>query len=444
MKSSRPEVCNIVSDVFNDKLNHWEELPAGLGLGLSWNILWTWSKPRIRMNHLLIWQKVNHYPDSKQLTRKDLLKKNIERYTNLILHGKKICHEFEIIPHTFILPHEYTSFVQVFTSIESTKKGNNNNSSHHHHHGLQNFWILKPIGMSRGRGISLVKDLSQITYSQQSIIQRYIERPLCLQGYKFDLRLYILVTSFKPLEAFIYKDGFARISTHTYSTDPNLTDDLFIHLTNSSIQHKNLDGINKQGPLANTEDDNTDTGGSKISLQGSYGLWSRLMEYQIDIEALWKSICILVLKSLVIVDDKMSNHPCCFEMFGYDVLIDQDLRPWLIEVNASPSLGRLNPLDKRVKEMMIHDIINILDPAPYDRVMIVKILEKKLNNITKNRFVFGRNDPDLEDELHDILGDYIPRKYGETPKVLGNYQMLCPNTKEYDDILKLKRRIIKS
>jgi len=203
------------------------------------------------MNHLLIWQRVNHYPDSKQLTRKDLLKKNVERYTNIILHGKKVCHEFEIIPQTFLLPHEYTAFVQIFTNIESTKIN----------HGLQNFWILKPIGMSRGRGISLVKDLSQITYSQQSIIQRYIERPLCLQGYKFDLRLYILVTSFKPLEAFIYKDGFARISTHAYTTDPNLTNDLFIHLTNSSIQHKNLDGIDKQGPLANTEDDNTDTGG---------------------------------------------------------------------------------------------------------------------------------------------------------------------------------------
>lgn len=130
-------------------------------------------------------------------------------------------------------------------------------------------------------------------------------------------------------------------------------------------------------------------------------------------------------------------------MFGYDVLIDQDLRPWLIEVNSSPSLARLNPLDKRIKEVMIEDIIHILDPAPFDRVVILKVLEKKLLNISKNRFILGKNDPDIEQDLKDILGDYVPRRYGEVPKKLGNYQMLCPNTKEYLDILKIKKKIMK-
>ena len=64
---------------------------------------------------------------------------------------------------------------------------------------------MKPVGLSRGRGISLIKDLSDLAYSQESVVQRYVENPLCLDGYKFDLRLYVLVTSFQPLEAFIYK-----------------------------------------------------------------------------------------------------------------------------------------------------------------------------------------------------------------------------------------------
>jgi hypothetical protein len=58
VKSTRPEVYNIVTDVFNKYLSHWEELPAGLGLGVSWNLLWSWSKPRINMSHLLVCQKV--------------------------------------------------------------------------------------------------------------------------------------------------------------------------------------------------------------------------------------------------------------------------------------------------------------------------------------------------------------------------------------------------
>ena len=61
---------------------------------------------------------------------------------------------------------------------------------------------MKPVGLSRGRGIIMIKDLSDLTYSQESVVQRYIERPLCLDGYKFDLRLYIVVTSFQPVSAY--------------------------------------------------------------------------------------------------------------------------------------------------------------------------------------------------------------------------------------------------
>ena len=45
---------------------------------------------------------------------------------------------------------------------------------------------------------------------------RYIERPLLLDGYKFDLRLYVTVTSMNPLEAFIYREGFTRLSSEPY------------------------------------------------------------------------------------------------------------------------------------------------------------------------------------------------------------------------------------
>ena len=60
------------------------------------------------------------------------------------------------------------------------------------------------VGSSRGRGISILNDISGVSYGEAMVIQRYIAQPLLLDGFKFDLRLYVLVTSFNPLEAFLY------------------------------------------------------------------------------------------------------------------------------------------------------------------------------------------------------------------------------------------------
>ena len=69
-------------------------------------------------------------------------------------------------------------------------------------------------------------------------MQRYIKNPLLLNGYKFDLRIYVLVTSVNPLEMFIYKEGFGRFSTVPYTLDPTDKGNKYVHLTNVSIQEK--------------------------------------------------------------------------------------------------------------------------------------------------------------------------------------------------------------
>jgi tubulin polyglutamylase TTLL5 len=68
-----------------------------------------------------------------------------------------------------------------------------------------NLWILKPSCLSRGRGIFLLDSASNAVCQQPSVVQRYIADPLLLHGHKFDLRLYVCVTSFNPLEAFMYQ-----------------------------------------------------------------------------------------------------------------------------------------------------------------------------------------------------------------------------------------------
>ena len=299
---------------------------------------------------------------------------------------------------------------------------------------LQSFLFL--------RGIELVEDVASLTYTQPSVIQSYIEDPLCLDGYKFDLRLYVLVTSFRPLEAFIHTEGFARISTDKYSLDPSDLKNPFIHLTNSSIQKQNNQGPSSDNP-SRAEDGTGDFGGSKIALKGSYGLWVRLEKKGFDTKAVWRNISQLVVKSLVIVDDKINHQPCSFEVFGFDVLIDSKMRCWLLEVNSSPSLARENILDKRVKNVLLKDTIQLINPAPFDRAAVAKILKRRFCDFSKNKFSLHK-DSELENDLKEILGDYIPRKYGEIPNILGGYERLCPLTAIYTHILKLKSKIIKS
>lgn len=68
------------------------------------------------------------------------------------------------------------------------------------------------------------------------LVQEYIKNPLLIDGLKFDLRIYVLITSVDPLKLFIYKDGLVRFASEKYEepTSKNLKN-TFKHLTNYAI-----------------------------------------------------------------------------------------------------------------------------------------------------------------------------------------------------------------
>lgn len=73
---SREEVYDIITTGFLRRKG-WKQLPHGCGLKFSWNFFWSWSKPDIDLSKLLVWQRINHFPFNKNLSRKDLLYKNL-------------------------------------------------------------------------------------------------------------------------------------------------------------------------------------------------------------------------------------------------------------------------------------------------------------------------------------------------------------------------------
>lgn len=421
---ARNEVYNIVKDACSRLA--FEELPKNLNLQICWNLLWTWTKPRVDRTDLLCWQRVNHFEESKYLTRKDLFKNCLQRVRALSgAHSSA----FDIQPTTFILPKEYLKFVRSFSESSD--------------HPGKNIWIMKPVGLSRGRGISLIADISDVSYGQSVIIQRYIPNPLTLDGFKFDLRLYVLVTSFQPLEAYIYEEGFVRVCTRAYSTDSAALKDLRVHLTNSSIQQ--VDGAGAEASKLTRERHSAfihEAGGTKLSL--SY-LWRRLQASGVDVASLQSAMEETVVKSLVCAQDHFAKSRASFELYGYDVLIDSNLKPWLIEINSSPSMALDNELDHKIKRQLIHDTLRLINPLPFDRKALEQVLSRRLAAIEEARlrpYLASRAtaSDQLNRDLTAILRGAKPRPFGRPPEHTGGYRSIAPHTPIFRKTQKLVRR----
>lgn len=64
----------------------------------------------------------------------------------------------------------------------------------------------------------MIDDISEVPLNESLVISRYIDNPLLINGLKFDMRLYVLVTSFDPLKIYIYNEGLVRFASEPYST----------------------------------------------------------------------------------------------------------------------------------------------------------------------------------------------------------------------------------
>ena len=91
----------------------------------------------------------------------------------------------------------------------------------------------------------------------------------------------------------------------------------------------------------------------------------------INVDKMFKSVKDVIIKAIIAAEPQLGVLPAsknvCFELYGFDILIDQDLRPWLLEVNISPSLSSSSPLDKVIKTALLTDVFNTVGVVPYDR-----------------------------------------------------------------------------
>ena len=317
----------------------------------DWDVLWTdthWVAEHFGQTgsfHLRDSQRVNHFPKHYELTRKDLLVKNLKRARKAAEkeQGAERAHgAYAFFPTTFTLPIDYRLFVEEFKRSGGV-------------------WIMKPIGRAQGKGIFLFTKLSQISDWKKAnrwnagpegervdnyIVQRYVDAPYLIGGKKFDLRLYVLVTSYSPLRFYIYRGGFARFSATRFTMDRENISNNFMHLTNVAVQKTAENYDAKSGMKWAIQ-------GLKLYLVSKHGAAA--------VGALFDGIQDMISKSLLAVQPRVIHDKHCFELYGYDVMIDAALKPWLIEVNASPSLTADTQEDYDLKFGMLDDTFTLLD-----------------------------------------------------------------------------------
>ncbi|XP_065828525.1 probable tubulin polyglutamylase TTLL9 isoform X2 [Oscarella lobularis] len=334
---------NTILDVLRSR--GWQETKED-----DWDFFWCdvgWIRESFDHFYMEEHVRICHFRNHYELTRKNYMVKNLKRYKKMIEreYGKHEATRLDFFPATFELPSEYHIFVEEFKRNPGST------------------WIMKPVAKSQGKGIFLFRKLKDITdwskigfvhrdtddksekdVPETYVVSRYIENPCLIGGRKFDIRVYVLVNSYIPLKAWLYRSGFARFSNTRFSLD-TITDS-FIHLTNVAIQ--------KTAPDYDPEK------GCKWSLQQLRTYLTAEYGYMETI-TLFRLLDDIIIKSLQSVQKVMINDKHCFELYGFDVMIDSNLKPWLIEVNASPSLTASSTSDYHLKVGLLHDVLNVVD-----------------------------------------------------------------------------------
>uniref|UniRef100_A0A8C5Z6C8 Tubulin tyrosine ligase like 7 n=1 Tax=Marmota marmota marmota TaxID=9994 RepID=A0A8C5Z6C8_MARMA len=313
------------------------------------NLIWCDSAvQQEKIVELQNYQRINHFPGMGEICRKDFLARNMTK----MIKSRPL--DYTFIPRTWIFPSEYTQFQNYVKELKKKRK--------------QKTFIVKPANGAMGHGISLIRNGDKLPSQDHLIVQEYIEKPFLMEGYKFDLRIYILVTSCDPLKIFLYHDGLVRMGTEKYipPNESNLTQ-LYMHLTNYSVNKHN----------ERFERDETENKGSKRSIK-----WFTefLQANQHDVAKFWSDISELVVKTLIVAEPHVlhayrmcrpgqppGSESVCFEVLGFDILLDRKLKPWLLEINRAPSFGTDQKIDYDVKRGVLLNALKLLNIRTSDK-----------------------------------------------------------------------------
>ena len=371
------------------------------------------------MGMIPIFQKIFSYTNFKIISHKDLT------YKNYFKMRKKFPQDFDYMPESFCFPEEKDIIEKRFKDYVLDEN---------------NLWLIKPKTGSLGEGIYIFQNLTSTP--DVYLLSKYISNPHLIHNLKYDFRVYVLVTGLAPLKLYLYQEGMVRFATEEYTLDKDHITELYRHLTNVAVNEKNKEEY-KKAVDADSEE------GSKWSLQ-VYEHYCK--ENNIDYNYIRKQMSDIAIKSLLSVLDQFydrikeygtidRNH---FKLFGFDYLLDENLKVHLLEINDRPSLlmGDIN--DRKLKPQLVADCLNIVGITPYSH-------DYKDDFETWENQYFEKFGKDGPDELEDTINNSIC----ELGRPRGRFDLIFPLkenidyyrtffTREYKENLMLWKFILNS
>ncbi|NWV19924.1 TTLL3 monoglycylase, partial [Origma solitaria] len=248
--------------------------------------------------------------------------------------------------------------------------------------GSLNVWILKPSAKSRGRGkaggnmgdthshgegmppslccpgIVCATRLDEVLRLAQSrtgtpagvcewVVQKYVERLLTIFGTKFDIRQWFVVTDWKPLTVWFYRDCYLRFCSRPFSLhhlEP------VRHLCNVSIQKRYKTSQPDPRMPRDRVWSNKDFQ-AYLEQLGQGDAWHQVMV---------PSMKAAILNALRCTRDKVGSRKGCFELFGADFLIGEDCQPWLLEINSCPTMSPSSAVTRQLCANVQQDTLRLV------------------------------------------------------------------------------------
>ena len=398
----------------------------------KWNASWGKQYDNSQYGTCACWQKVNHFAGAFLIGRKDQLHK---RMMELRSRDHSLA---SFYPKSFLLPDDYSKLQHIWKKKE--------------------LWIVKPVASSRGRGIYVVSSKEKKTpQSNGKIVQYYISKPLLITRRKFDIRLYALVTSVTPIRIYMHtKSGLARFATHEYNMDVDgSSQDKHMHLTNFAINKGDelfvkCSEINKNSKVEERIEN------SKWSLSFLLDYLEKNYNVKNLFEELERVTATTILTGMAEVRSYHSRYVVhrhtCYELYGIDIILDETFKPYVMEVNISPSLNGTNStLDFQLKYPLMLDVLRmarIIDCPPkkefpcqglslVERECRLSMAKGRLSEIELNKSFDGSNKNNKSPWDNPVFADYVMvRDFIEEKNIKSDFKRIYPKRKNYDEFEK--------